>query len=31
MFFYLYMVTVFLEMFLITDVIPTASPSYPVS
>ncbi|KAG0164157.1 Chitin synthase, class 7 [Apophysomyces sp. BC1034] len=29
MFFYLYMLSVFLEMFLITGIIPTASPVYP--
>ncbi|KAI7862111.1 chitin synthase III catalytic subunit [Spinellus fusiger] len=29
MFFYLYMLTVFLEMFLITGIIPTSSPVYP--
>ncbi|KAI8388239.1 chitin synthase III catalytic subunit-domain-containing protein [Radiomyces spectabilis] len=29
MFFYLYMVTVFLEMLLITGIIPTSSPVYP--
>ncbi|CEG69515.1 hypothetical protein RMATCC62417_05577 [Rhizopus microsporus] len=29
MFFYLYMITVFLEMLLVTGVIPTASPVYP--
>ncbi|KAI7847729.1 chitin synthase III catalytic subunit-domain-containing protein [Circinella umbellata] len=28
MFFYMYMVTVFLEMLLITDVIPSSSPAY---
>lgn len=31
MFFYLYMVTVFLEMLLITGIIPTSSSVYPVS
>ncbi|KAL0080713.1 chitin synthase III catalytic subunit [Phycomyces blakesleeanus] len=29
MFFYLYMLTVFLEMLLITGIIPTSSPVYP--
>ncbi|CAO3622601.1 unnamed protein product [Cunninghamella blakesleeana] len=29
MFFYLYMITVFLEMLLVTGVIPTSSPVYP--
>ncbi|KAI9313583.1 chitin synthase III catalytic subunit-domain-containing protein [Dichotomocladium elegans] len=29
MFFYLYMISVFLEMFLITDVIPSSSSAYP--
>jgi hypothetical protein len=31
MFFYLYMITVFLEMLLVTGIIPTASTVYPVS
>lgn len=31
MFFYLYMITIFLEMLLVTDIIPTSSPVYPVS
>jgi hypothetical protein len=31
MFFYLYMITVFLEMLLVTGIIPTASSVYPVS
>jgi hypothetical protein len=31
MFFYLYMVTTFLEMLLVTGIIPTSSPVYPVS
>lgn len=30
MFFYLYMITVFLEMLLVTGIIPTASAVYPV-
>jgi phage-related holin len=31
MFFYLYMITVFLEMLLVTGIIPTSSVVYPVS
>lgn len=30
MFFYLYMITTFLEMLLVTGIIPTSSPVYPV-
>lgn len=30
MFFYLYMITVFLEMLLVTGIIPTSSIVYPV-